>query len=560
MAEIANSDSPDPLLSTPPRYFALQIPSSPSTFSAVSDLDSYRSDSSPRHLSLSIPSTSSDPDSLLSESPPSTDTQPRHLQSRLSSITDSEFTLSSMASSGNSGGGLLARVNRDLDNDHRNIYDEFYSPDGDVVLFAGPHSHIDREDSLFVSDDDNDGDNDGGNRGDDDLVVAEDNAGQDRPNFWPPSPVDFFENNQPAAPLGLDGSEDDGGDELVEIQLGRPVNNHDRRRGQARRPSRVRPEVIDLTGDNEGLSGSGELRAQHRARHRAQNERRRRLHHRGTPPNAEPRMVINLVSDSEDEPANLAPSRDNNPVRRANALDPTPPQELPQDQPRPRPHPQPQPQVQGRAPNFSQQLNQFWDNFQNMPVLRNMPVLEFFGGRASPPPLRGGPLDEDDIMVTGQRAIPGHPRLEPPLPRINLDYHAVAFGFANPGGPNPRAAHDPPQETRPGFTRTTGEDVVAICPSCEQELAFDPDGEEVHPTKKARTKKDKAEHHFWAVKACGHVYCKRCYDNRKPVGKNPVPVGFRPDPSRAKHKVLCAVEDCDSDVSLKAAWLGIFMS
>jgi hypothetical protein len=49
------------------------------------------------------------------------------------------------------------------------------------------------------------------------------------------------------------------------------------------------------------------------------------------------------------------------------------------------------------------------------------------------------------------------------------------------------------------------------------------------------------------------VFCRRCYENRKPTKK--VQVGF----TMEGKKVICAVDGCESDVSGKAAWVGIFM-
>ena len=164
---------------------------------------------------------------------------------------------------------------------------------------------------------------------------------------------------------------------------------------------------------------------------------------------------------------------------------------------------------------------------------------------------------------------------------MRLNYAHNAF--------HPQHTHqNPTQPVREGFTRNTGDDVVAICPSCGRELAYDPDespGDTVNTTttnKAPRTKRDKAEHHFFAVKACGHVspitsprvassrpwcanhvlpqvYCKMCYENRKPSSRNPVVVGFRSDPNTNKGKVLCAVDGCESDVGTKTSWVGIFI-
>ncbi|KAL2888475.1 putative cell cycle control protein [Ceratocystis lukuohia] len=63
------------------------------------------------------------------------------------------------------------------------------------------------------------------------------------------------------------------------------------------------------------------------------------------------------------------------------------------------------------------------------------------------------------------------------------------------------------EETREGFTRSTGEDIEMVCPSCDNALEFDPLGDRGENTSKKRTKRDQAEHYFWAVKACGHHRC-----------------------------------------------------
>ena len=90
---------------------------------------------------------------------------------------------------------------------------------------------------------------------------------------------------------------------------------------------------------------------------------------------------------------------------------------------------------------------------------------------------------------------------------VTLNYGHNAF---QPPAANPQAPSQPP--VRDGFSRDTGEDVVALCPSCGRELAYDPDEspDDDNKTKPAtaktsRNKRDKAEHYFFAVKACGHV-------------------------------------------------------
>ncbi|KAK4639908.1 hypothetical protein QC761_700720 [Podospora bellae-mahoneyi] len=123
----------------------------------------------------------------------------------------------------------------------------------------------------------------------------------------------------------------------------------------------------------------------------------------------------------------------------------------------------------------------------------------------------------------------------------------------------PKPAHVPPKPAREGFTRATGEasEDVAVCAGCEEELKYDPDESraDMPPQKRARNKKDNEEHHFWAVKECGHVYCKSCYEGRgRAKGKT---AHFRAGPG--KNKALCNVPDCESEVSSKMAWVGLFL-
>ncbi|KAL1862712.1 hypothetical protein VTK73DRAFT_6672 [Phialemonium thermophilum] len=166
---------------------------------------------------------------------------------------------------------------------------------------------------------------------------------------------------------------------------------------------------------------------------------------------------------------------------------------------------------------------------------------------------------EVDVQILGHNPLPTFvPNMNNPLANNPVHFNYQANGFNRNGASAPKPAHVPPPPARPGFTRATGEDVAVICPSCDQELQYDEDGDEQEgpPTKKPRTRKDHEEHHFWAVKACGHVYCKTCYEYRRPTAKNSVKTGFKTDQSR---KIICAVEDCNSDVTAKGAWVGIFL-
>lgn len=93
-----------------------------------------------------------------------------------------------------------------------------------------------------------------------------------------------------------------------------------------------------------------------------------------------------------------------------------------------------------------------------------------------------------------------------PLPHLDVSLNAFA----------PRESPKPPMEpappTREGFTRDTcaepeeGSETVIICPACSEELAYDP-SDPVSPSPSGGKKRKRAagEHHFWALKKCGHV-------------------------------------------------------
>lgn len=81
--------------------------------------------------------------------------------------------------------------------------------------------------------------------------------------------------------------------------------------------------------------------------------------------------------------------------------------------------------------------------------------------------------------------------------------------------PSPPQVMAPLPPARPGFTRDTvlepGEDAderVVVCPICNEELAYDPaEGPAIQTTATGAKKRKRAigDHHFWAVKQCGHV-------------------------------------------------------
>lgn len=92
----------------------------------------------------------------------------------------------------------------------------------------------------------------------------------------------------------------------------------------------------------------------------------------------------------------------------------------------------------------------------------------------------------------------------------NLDISRNAFARQ----PSPKPRMSPPPPTRDGFTRNTCTDPekesesVVICPACNEELAYDPSGTVTQSsvgTSKGKRKRAPGEHHFWALKKCGHV-------------------------------------------------------
>lgn len=124
--------------------------------------------------------------------------------------------------------------------------------------------------------------------------------------------------------------------------------------------------------------------------------------------------------------------------------------------------------------------------------------------------------------------------------------------------------HQPPPPARAGFTRSPKEDDVCVCPACDEELVFNPN--EVESTsskkpsaKKAPSKADRAEHPFWVVKECGHLYCNKCYQERQLAKTQKPPTKFPVETKSGKKYVCCAVEDCKSDIGDKRHWVGVFL-
>ncbi|OAA53149.1 hypothetical protein ISF_08990 [Cordyceps fumosorosea ARSEF 2679] len=151
-----------------------------------------------------------------------------------------------------------------------------------------------------------------------------------------------------------------------------------------------------------------------------------------------------------------------------------------------------------------------------------------------------------------------------------------------PRQPTPPRAKQPLPPAKPGFTRETvaaaedGEDRspataaadghVVVCPSCDEELAYDPtEGVVQTATGAKKRKRAPGDHHFWAVKTCGHVYCSDCFENRRPTKTTAHDgVAFRDASGKlSRHipanELRCAVEGCGSKVANKTEWVGIFL-
>ncbi|OBT98801.1 hypothetical protein VE01_03253 [Pseudogymnoascus verrucosus] len=132
-----------------------------------------------------------------------------------------------------------------------------------------------------------------------------------------------------------------------------------------------------------------------------------------------------------------------------------------------------------------------------------------------------------------------------------------------------KAEHVPPPPVGEGFTRSPKEDDVIVCPACDEELVVGPEEPAAGTTPsstgktaakaKARSRKDREEHPFWVVRECGHVYCNKCYQSRKPDTKSTSKNLFPEVQSGARKVPLCAVDDCTSEVGDKKFWVGVFM-
>ncbi|KAL2123692.1 hypothetical protein VTJ04DRAFT_57 [Mycothermus thermophilus] len=347
-------------------------------------------------------------------------------------------------------------------------------------------------------------------------------------------------------------------DELVEMEV-QPV------RAGSRAPANSRPqqpEVIDLTVDSDQddepqilqgprPSGAGQAAASGR------NPRRQSSRPQRTPSLARSDgsilgntgNVIDLtLDDSSDGPPQPIPLPRREPVHLHN-------RRAYREQGgrfRPSPHDNRQPH-NPQPDNQNQPHGGFVSPFARFAgLLSGFDLVRQFGGFGRNHP-------DLEIQFLGHLGINNN--LENPIADNipNLNYH-VPVQVPPPMAPKP--PHQPPPAPRDGFTRNTGDpDMVIVCPGCDKELKYDPElkqeGGRPRAQKKARNRKEFEEHHFWALKECGHVYCKDCYEGRKYPTKTP---NFkRKQDQTRKTTCHCAVDGCDSEVSTKSNWVGLFV-
>ena len=297
-------------------------------------------------------------------------------------------------------------------------------------------------------------------------------------------------------PQRVESPEDD---ELFEMEVGRwPLNRSSR--GDAPEPVRVPASapVIDLTNEPDSpeeitassfrnRTQAGQANGSSSRRHRA-NPRRQQLLGRtpslsrsdGSILGAAP--VIDLTLEDDDVELGPLPNRRPSvlppPIRRRPAGDARRPIDLVVENP------------------DEGMVNRILARFNTNP----MPSIGTFVSQ-----IMGEQIGGVYFPVALNNNLAGADGIANPLANNIPNFNYRGNGYNNQGEPKPPFI--PPPQARPGFGRDTAEDVAFVCPSCEEELKYDPDAEQAkaRPAKKARNRKDREEHHFWAVKECGHV-------------------------------------------------------
>ena len=282
-------------------------------------------------------------------------------------------------------------------------------------------------------------------------------------------------------------------DELVAMEV-LPARAAARRN----RPSpRLRPEVIDLTGEPDSPGEPSVIvaprppRVQNASQSPGRNPRRQMSLNRRTPSLARSdgsflgnnQNVIDLTLD--DSPAPLAP-----------------PPPLPQQLPRRNNHLLPNPHHHHRH-NHHHHLNPHRQqhHLDGPPGIGARIAAGLFRSIDLLQHRLGLPRHDVEVQFLGGHGLNMDNPLADNIPDLN-------YGNAqNAAAAVPKEPRIPVPPAREGFTRDTGGDDEFVCPGCERDLVYDPDEEKEAPppTKKRMTRRDQAEHHFWALKDCGHV-------------------------------------------------------
>lgn len=225
-----------------------------------------------------------------------------------------------------------------------------------------------------------------------------------------------------------------------------------------------------------------------------------------SPPTRAPQRPHNNHNNNHNHnhTANLRPGR-SPPAQAGNAAagnhDPNAVIDLTGDEPSPEPRraqpplPHPQPQL----PRVSLEP----DDLDDIIILRSLRHQRTAHSRRPPQHDRRGLSSRFLPSITsylGMHLFPGldlnyqRSAFDPPPPPPPQDQQQAAAQHLGVGNKMEVPA------TKEGFTRDTGEETVVVCPACDNDLEYDP----VKSEGKKR-KRDKGEHHFWAVKRCGHV-------------------------------------------------------
>lgn len=221
------------------------------------------------------------------------------------------------------------------------------------------------------------------------------------------------------------------------------------------------------------------------------------------PARAPQRPHNNHNNNNHNHTANLRPGR-TPPARLGSAAaggnhDPNPVIDLTADEPSPEPRrlQPPQPQL----PRVSLEP----DDLDDIIILRSLRHQRTHNNRRPPPHERPRLSSTFLPTITSYLGMHLFPSLDQYAAPPNLNYQRPAFDPPPPPPPAAAPHHGAGSKmevpkAKEGFTRDTGEETVVVCPACGGELEYDP----VKSEGKKR-KRDKGEHHFWAVKKCGHV-------------------------------------------------------